>query len=160
MRLRRRLIPPLFALTIAGITALPILTPWFSERSANLLSLGIAAGGFFFKSGLFGFMRQRMTDPHRRLTLFGEALVDYFSALVVLDVAMVVVFGTLFSLTYRGIAIPHWLTIANRSAINGGVALILGTGGAVTHEMIEAGERLEVHEDHASGCKTRRTETQ
>jgi hypothetical protein len=162
-RLRRRMLPILFAIVVAAISSLPIWTDWFSDRGASLLTLGIAAGGFVFKSALFSYMRHRMASESRRLTLFGEALVDYFTALVVLDLVMVLVFGTLFLLTYRMTnnlkPIPMWLTIANRSAINGGVALIAATGLAVAFEMRSVGARLDVHEDRPpwDGSTERRT---
>lgn len=146
-RFWRRLIPVVFALAVTAVSSVPIWSDRFSGRGANLLTLGIAVAVFIFKSALFAYMRRRMVLETRRLTMFGRALVDYFSALVLLDLVMAMVFSTLFWLSSREVLIPRWLTLANRSAINGGAALILGTGLAVAWEMRAAGARLDVHED-------------
>lgn len=148
MKLRRRLLPPAFAATIAFISALPILTPWFTERQSNLLSLGIAMVGFFLKALLFSYMRHRMVTTKRKLTIFGQAIVDHWSGIMVFDASMVLVFFTLFLLNFAYRTVHHWLVIVNRSAINGGVALVVATGIAVAWEMHKVREEdiLTVHQ--------------
>lgn len=152
MTMHRRWIPPIFALAVTTVSSLPIWSGWFSDRAANLLSLGIAAFGFIFKAFLFGYMRRRMAAGNRRLTVFGRAIVDHWSAIVVFDVAIAGVFLTLFLLTLAAGKVPLWLVLANRSAINGGVALVIATGSAVAWEMhkIRENDALAVHEADAA----------
>lgn len=149
MRLRRRFIPPVFAISVAAVSSLPIWTDWFTDRGANLLSLGIAVAGFLFKATLFSYMRHRMATEDRRLTVFGRSIVDHWTGIVVFDAAMAGVFATLFLLTLAAEQTPRWLVLANRSAINGGVALVIATGTAVAWEMRKSGARLRVHEEES-----------
>lgn len=97
----RRLIPILFAASVVAVSSTPIWTNFYSEREADLLSLGIAVGGFMFKASLFYYMRHRMVSKMRRLTVFGQSIVDHWTGIVIFDTVMAGVFLTLFSLTLQ-----------------------------------------------------------
>lgn len=144
----RRLIPILFAASVVAVSSTPIWTNFYSEREADLLSLGIAVGGFMFKASLFYYMRHRMVSKMRRLTVFGQSIVDHWTGIVIFDTVMAGVFLTLFSLTLHADKPPRWLVLSNRSAINGCVALVICTGCAVAWEMhkVLEGDLLSVHE--------------
>lgn len=157
--MKRRLIPPGFAIFVALASLLPLFVDWFTEREETIISLSIAVFVFAFQAALSAYMRWRMTVGHAKLTIFGRSIVDYFSSLVVFALIMCGVFGTLLILTAGfdwGNPPPQWLTLANRAAINGGGGLILATGAAVWFEMGRSDD-LEVHAERYS--RATRTET-
>lgn len=146
--LARRLIPITFATIVGVVSSTPIWTTWFSDRSADMLSLGIAAVGFLFKAALFYYMRHRMVSKLRRLTVFGQSIVDHWTGIVIFDIVMAGVFSTLLGITIYADKPPRWLVLLNRSAINECVALVIATGFAVAWEMHKVREEdlLSVHE--------------
>lgn len=102
-----------------------------------------------FKASLFYYMRHRMVSKLRRLTVFGQSIVDHWTGIVIFDIVMAGVFATLFSLTIdSSTPPPRWLVLLNRSAINECVALVIATGIAVAWEMRKVSEEdlLSVHE--------------
>lgn len=147
MNLRRRLIPPLLAIVVGLATLSPLLTDWPSEADANRWTLFALAGMFTFKAALFLWMRQRMVDGVRTLTRFGSALVDFFTAVVLCDLALVVVFGIAYGYARAGRLSPFWLRLSDRAALIAGAAFVISTGGAVAFEMRRSGIQLRVHEE-------------
>lgn len=143
--LRRRLVPPLIALLFGLATVSPLLTNWPSEGNANKWTLFGLAGMFVFKAVLFWWMRQRMCAGIRVLTRFGAALVDWFTAIVLADLALVLVFGIAYWYARDGRISPLWLRLSDRSALVAGGVLVIATGAAVAYEMRVSGATLRVH---------------
>lgn len=144
---RRRLIPPVGAILMTGVAALPIWWEGFSTVQANRWSLASMILVFSFIAALFYTMRARMVARRRTLTVFGQALVDYFTALVVLSFTMIAVWSTLLVLSIRLDPAPDWLSLLNRALISGSGTLIVLTGAAVFYELHRAGNNPSVHLD-------------
>lgn len=146
---KRRYVPPAGALVMTLVASLPIWWGDFSAVQANRWSLVALILVFVFMGALFYTMRSRMTSSARHLTIFGQALVDYFSALVGLSGTMVVVWTTLLALSISLRPTPNWLGTLNRALIAGSGTLIVLTGAAVFYELKRAGGRPSVHVDDA-----------
>lgn len=145
--MRRRLIPIIAALFVTAESFLPSQFELISGHTADIQSLASMIFVFIFILALFGTMRARMTVPNRKLTVFGVALVDFFTGLMVLAFTMVMVWCTLFILVVYLEPTPHWLTLLNRALVAGSGTLIIGTGAAVFYEMHLTGPNVTVHED-------------
>lgn len=146
-RLWRRLIPFAAGVVVAGVTSLPVTVDWFTLSGGDRWTLLFCTAVFLFKSYLFVAMRYRMTQQSRRLTVFGTALVDFFTSLTALAIVLAAVFGILYIYAAHGIFRPQWFTVITRSAIAGAGSFVVGTGIAVVWEMRRAGDRLAVHHD-------------
>lgn len=144
---KRRAVP----FVVATIVAVPVTTPlwvdWMTDRQANLLTFFFCSVVFLFKAFLFGRMRARMTGEQRALTVFGWALIDFFTGLIALAIVFAVVYGALFAAVARNWLLPDWFAIASRASIVWAGALILACGVAVEYEMRRVAGRLAVHVD-------------
>lgn len=145
--MRRRLIPILMAIFVTAEAFLPAQLDLISSHTADIQSLSSMIFVFIFMFILFGTMRSRMMVANRTLTVFGVALVDFFTGLMLLAFTMVMVWCTLFILLVYMEPTPHWLTLLNRALVAGSGTLIVGTGGAVFYEMHLTGPNVTVHED-------------
>lgn len=145
-RLMRRLIPVGVALTLTGLALYPALTDMVTESEWLRWSLLLLAGMFLFKTMVFTWMRQTMVDQTRRLTVFGCALVDFFTAIVVCDLLLVYLFFTGYLAAREGRQTASFtVRVMGRSGLVGGVSLVLGTGFAVAWEMRRAKGHVRVH---------------
>lgn len=142
MKLRRRWIPPIFAILTTGIWIALIAFDAITEHQASqltLLNLGI---GYAVKTGGFWYMRHRMLEDSRKLTIFGLSIIDFFLALIIFSATLTVISFALFfidgspSLAFR---------LFNRLSTNLVIWLIIGTEAAVIYEMRRAPLPLEVH---------------
>lgn len=142
IHMKRRAVPYLAGIPGAGAAFLP--------TALALLFLTIA---FLFKAALFVWMRHRMTDDRRQLTIFGYALVDFFSSLTLFAGVMAGVFGVLYVFATQGKEQPGFMVTIDRAAIGGGCAIIVASGIAVAYEMRRAaGHRLSVHIEAPDGA--------
>ena len=146
--MKRRLIPPTIATVVLVLAILPVLTDRIPETGADKWTLLLTIAVFVFLSILFGWMRLRMTRDKPPVTVFGRALVDFFSALTLVWLAFGVVSAVSYWFAVQG-KVPAPLTIRtiNRAAIAFAGALVASTGIAVAYEMQRAGPVLHVHEE-------------
>lgn len=148
MKLRRRIIPVVIAVAFGLAAFSPLVTDWPDDGRANKWTLLTLAVMFAFKTVLFAWMRHRMVDRSRILTRFGAALVDFFSAVVLCDLAIVVFFGVAYWYANpKATKSPFWLRLCDRGALIAGAAFVISTGAAVALEMQRAGLHLSVHEE-------------
>lgn len=151
--MRRRLIPPLIASIVLGIGAALTFTEVLSDETADLGLLGFCAIVFAFKFALFVWMRQRMRNNIKGLTVFGLAITDWFLSLAILAAVLTYVFAQLWWIGTSGSAqdggplVSEELRKINRSLIAVSGMLVVLTGGAVAYEMRKAGENLSVHKE-------------
>lgn len=144
--LKRRAIPFVAAVAVASTIPAPPLVNWVGDQRANLWSALVLTVGFAFLAMLFGVMRDQMTDDRGPLTVFGTALIDFFSALVVLFAVLSGTFGLVFVFGVRGtVELPIWFRLASRAGIAGGVVLTIGTGIAMLWEMAQVRDHIIVH---------------
>jgi hypothetical protein len=151
---RRRVIPIAIGVTFFGVAMVPNWLGWMSDRTADILTIILSAVGFGFKAAEYLAMRRRMTTRGQKLSVFGLALIDWFTGLAILSLVMTGVF----LLTYyyavgcdlarpQTCRPPLSLQLFNRAAIDGAVAFVVATGAAAWWEMRRAGDYLSVHTD-------------
>ncbi len=147
--MRRRLIPYGVSGLVTTLTAITVWLSWPSDRVLNRATLAFLCVVFLFLSILFFQMRKRMVAVSNHLTIFGEALVDFFTGLTLFALIMTVIQIVQFVYAFRedGEKLPLVTSLLVRSAAIGAGMLILGTGFAVGFEMSKVEGQLLVHED-------------
>lgn len=149
--MRRRTIPFALALLVLLVGLAPLKIGAINAEQADIWTLILASFVFAFKSGLFAWMRYRMVTDTRRLTVFGLALVDFFTALTVMAIVLAAVFMVTFVYAYQGTTpLSIGLRTLNRACIVSAGVLVIATGTAAAFEMRRAGIKLSVHEDRSS----------
>lgn len=142
---RRRFIPPAFAGAVLVICLSPLVFD-IDPNTADLYTLPIAATIYAFMAIMFGWMRQRMIKDPRELTVFGVALVDFFTACTLLAVIWAIVWFIVFVYALDGVTpAPYVVRTLNRAAAITGGALFVGCGAAVGFEMRRVGPIMSVH---------------
>lgn len=147
----RRFIPMVAGIVAGLLGAFPIWYTGIAEWKANQTTLSALILMFMVKGAVFWWMRHRMVAKGLPFTVFGLALIDFFAAIVVGDVAIDVVFGVGWIYAQRchclqG-AIPYWLRTGDRALLIGAVAYVIACAAAVAYEMRRAGWALAVHHD-------------
>jgi hypothetical protein len=93
-------------------------------------------------------MRRTMVDTARHLTTFGYALTDFFAAVVIGDIGLVLLFLSSYWYVVSGaLTAPFLVRVADRSVLVAGSVFVIATGVAVGFEMKEARGNVRVHED-------------
>jgi hypothetical protein len=144
--IKSRMIPFVVAALVVIVTSIPIWSGVFSERAATLWTIFFLVVIFLFKTVLFWWMRRRMTEPGRVLTNFGQAILDFFTALILFSLTFSIIFGLTYYYALSEQIQPDWLRLYNRVAIAGVGSLVIGTGVAVAWEMRRIRGVLLVHE--------------
>jgi hypothetical protein len=152
-----RCLPFAVAVLALIVGLVPLWIDTVNASDADLWTLLLAAGVFAFKSALFFWMRYRMTTDRRRLTTFGMALVDFFTALTVLAVVLAVTFTVNAAYAWGDPSPPPVATrTIMRACIVGAGVLVVATGIAAAWEMRRAGLTLSVHDEAWDGTTDRR----
>lgn len=163
-RPRRRLIPIAIGIGVFVVAFVPYQTGIMSDDTANRWTIILACFGFSFKGAEYVAMRRRMTGRGQKLSVFGLALIDWFTALALFALTMAAVFGITYyyalgcdPLRPQTCAPPFIVRTLNRAAIDGAVAFAVATGAAAWWEMRRAGEHLAVHTDEWDEKSERRS---
>jgi hypothetical protein len=152
MPLRRRAVPFAFAFLVGASIPLLLASGWIDEPTANEATLFQVALVFLLKSIIFAWMRHLMLRGKLPLTRFGTALVDFFTALVALDIAITGFFGWFWFSLNQSYSSPRWVLYVLRSGMAGTGALTAATVAAVAYEITRVGGGVSVHrEDESPG---------
>lgn len=148
--MKRRLIPPGLAITALTFALYPALAGTASEVSWLLWSLLILAILFAFSAAIFWWMRHTMVAQTRGLTIFGCALIDFFTAIVLGDIFLVYLFGTSWWALRQGHQASFITKVLGRSGLISAGVFIMATGAAVAFEMYRAHGNIQVHQGQAN----------
>ena len=149
MKLKRRLISPIFAILTVIAVVVPPHFGWISDRRANEIVLSALAFTFAALSVLTWWKRRLMiynAQGHRReLTLFGTALVDEYAAKFILFLASLALYGFWASTSVGWTTFTINSIAVLRGCLIAGCVLVLGTGFGVAWEIRRARNGVAVH---------------